>query len=528
MASRNLLECCGLLEFCVQRTLCRIQDILQNGRVQRLLFAWVGRADLKASSDGGAGGLGPIAEAATKLSFDELHLLYNYPDAEVVGYPEWLATRSAASVSLHSVELSGPTQHREIYEAAVATCNRVIAGRADSCEVTFHLSPGTPAMHAVWILIAKTRISAALIESSKERGVVSVAVPFDISAELIPDIVGAQLAELTSGTPPDLAGFKDIIHRSKEMGRVLDQAARVAPWGVPVLIEGESGTGKELLARAIHDASGRKGKLIPINCGAIPSELVESVLFGHERGSFSGASELRVGMFETANRGTLFLDELGELPRDAQVKLLRALQQGEITRIGKAEPIKVDVRLIAATNRSLMEEVAAHRFREDLFYRLAVAVLRLPALRDRKGDLPLLVDHLLSHVNQQSKVQGFQEKKLSPGAKNLLSAHGWPGNVRELENTLSRAVIWSVGPTISAEEMRSALLTPPSQRGGDILHRPLGEGLKLLELLQEVARHYLKRAMDESDNNKTKAAALVGLPSYQTFTNWLAKYKVGG
>lgn len=490
------------------------------------MFAWVGRADLKAARERGAQGLGPIADAATKLSFDELHVLSDYPDTEVAGYPEWLASQSTALVSLHPVKLSGPTQHREIYEGAVATCRAVLAGREDSCKVTFHLSPGTPAMHAVWILIAKTRIAAALIESSKEAGVVSVSVPFDISAELIPNIVGAQLAELTSATPPDLAAFTDIIHRSKEMARVLEQAARVAPWAVPVLIEGESGTGKELLARAIHEASKRKGKFIAINCGAIPGELVESVLFGHERGSFSGASELRVGVFETANRGTLFLDELGELPLDAQVKLLRALQQGEITRIGKAEPIKVDVRLVAATNRSLMEEVAAHRFREDLFYRLAVAVLRLPALRERKGDLPLLVDHLLAHVNEQSKGQGFLEKKLSPGAKNLLSAHGWPGNVRELENTLSRAVIWSTGPTISAEEMRAALLTAPSRRGGDILHRPLGEGLKLPELLQEVARHYLTRAMDESENNKTKAAELVGLPSYQTLSNWLAKYKV--
>ena len=278
--------------------------------------------------------------------------------------------------------------------------------------------------------------------------------PFEISAELVPDLLDAQLTDLAAGTPPDLAAFDDIIHRSKEMTLVLQQAARVAPRGVPVLIEGESGTGKELLARAIHDASKRKGKFIAINCGAIPRELVESVLFGHEKGSFSGANELRLGVFETADRGTLFLDELGELPLDAQVKLLRALQQSEITRIGKAEPIKVDVRVIAATNRHLMDEIAPGAFREDLFYRLAVAVLRLPALRERKGDLVLLVDHLLAKVNEQSKSQGFGEKKLSPAARNLLLAHTWPGNVRELENTLTRAAIWSAGPTITVDEMR--------------------------------------------------------------------------
>jgi transcriptional regulator with PAS, ATPase and Fis domain len=166
-----------------------------------------------------------------------------------------------------------------------------------------------------------------------------VELPFDISAELIP-MVGARLATLTAGQPPELAAFSDILHRSREMRRVLEQAARAAALHVPVLIEGESGTGKELMARAIHAASERKGKFIPVNCGAIPRELVESTLFGHERGAFSGATEQRLGVFETAQKGTVFLDELGELPLDAQVKLLRVLQEREVTRVGRVEPVK--------------------------------------------------------------------------------------------------------------------------------------------------------------------------------------------
>ncbi len=496
--------------------------------MKRLLFAWLGKTDLSAAQGKlKPGVVGPIVEVLSRREFDEIHILADGAEPEAAQYQDWLtAKQPKIEIHRHPVKLSSPTRHVEIYGAALATCSAVLASRTADCDVTFHLSPGTPAMHAVWLIIAKTRFPAKLIASSPEAGVEDVSVPFEISAELVPDLLDAQLAGLASGTPADLAAFEDIVHRSREMGRVLEQAARVAPRGVPVLIEGESGTGKELLARAIHEGSKRKGKFIAINCGAIPRELVESVLFGHEARAFTGAGEMRLGVFETATRGTLFLDELGELPVDAQVKLLRALQQGEITRIGRAEPIKVDVRVIAATNRSLMDEVSAGRFREDLFYRLAVAVLRLPPLRERKGDLPLLVDHLLGHVNGQSKAQGFPEKKLSPGARNLLAAHAWPGNVRELENTLTRAVIWSAGPTISADEMRLALLAYPGKRAGDILDRPLGDGLKLTELIEELARHYLVRAMDEAKNNKTKAAALVGLGSYQTLSNWLEKYKV--
>jgi len=488
------------------------------------LFAWLGKTDLAAAE--GKAKRGPILEVLTQRTFEELHILADCPEAEAARYQDWLAKQTSVLIERHPIRLSSPMRHREIYEAVVATCSAVLATRGTDCEPTFHLSPGTPAMHAVWLIVAKTRIPAALVATSPEAGVEDVSIPFEISAELVPELLDAKLTELVAGTPPDLAAFKDIIHRSREMTFVVQQAVRVAQRGVPVLIEGESGTGKELLARAIHDTSKRKGKFIAINCGAIPRELIESVLFGHEKGSFSGASELRLGVFETANRGTLFLDELGELPLDAQVKLLRALQQGEITRIGKAEPIKVEVRVVAATNRNLIDEVAAGRFREDLFYRLAVAVLRLPPLRERKGDLLLLVEHLLVRVNEQSKAQGFPEKKLSPAARNLLVAHPWPGNVRELENTLSRAAIWSSGATITVEEMRAALLAVPGTRGGDVLHRPLGENLKLPDLIEEVARHYLTRAMDEAENNKTKAAELVGLPSYQTLTNWLNKYKV--
>ncbi len=427
--------------------------------------------------------------------------------------------------------LSGPTQFGEIYEAAVRTCVAAVEGRRSDVALTLHLSPGTPAMAAVWIILAKTRFPAELIESSRQHGVRTASVPFDISADYIPDLLRSQderLRRLSAASVREAPQFADILHRSRVMARVIDRARRVAVRNIPVLIEGESGTGKELLARAIHRSSPRLERpFVTVNCGAIPANLVEAELFGHEKGAFTGASRARKGYFEAADGGTLFLDEIGELPGLAQVKLLRVLQDGEIVRVGSTTPAGVDVRLVAATNRTLIEEIAEGRFREDLFYRLAVAVLKLPPLRDRPGDLGLLVDRLLEQVNEESTDEpGYEHKKLSLPARNLLLQHSWPGNVRELLNTLRRAAIWSDGATITVEDAREALLPAPGAQRRDVLDHGLGDGFSLPDLLADIARTYLIRALKRAGGNKTKAAELVGLPSYQTLTNWLKRYGV--
>lgn len=313
------------------------------------------------------------------------------------------------------------------------------------------------------------------------------------------------------------------------MRRVILKARRVAPRSIPVLIEGESGTGKELFARAIHDTGPRKDKpFVAINCGAIPSELVESELFGHEKGAFTGAVTARVGHFEAAHTGTVFLDEIGELPKEMQVKLLRTLQEGEVRRIGASQPRKVDVRIIAATNRNLIDEVSAGSFREDLFFRLAVAVINLPPLREREGDISLLTDHFLERINRESEGEpGYKHKKISASAKNLLLRHPWPGNIRELQNTLTRAAVWSMDEELVEQDIREALLPVPAKHGmnGDsILNRPFTPGFSLPEVMKSVAIHYLERALAEHDGNKTIAAKTLGLPSYQTLTNWLKRY----
>jgi transcriptional regulator with PAS, ATPase and Fis domain len=476
-------------------------------------------------------GLGPIAQALQAREFDEAFLIADYPETEIKPYAKWLSSRTKTRVELLFERLSSPMNFGEIYEAAVRGCVRALGDRPRETSLTLHLSPGTPAMAAVWILLGKTRFPAELLESSREHGVQTALVPFDIAADFIPDLLRLQdqrLRDQSAGEAPSAPEFADIVYRSRVMARLVQRARQVAMRNVPVLIEGESGTGKELLARAVHCSSPRKEKpFVAVNCGAIPGELIESELFGYEKGAFSGAAQARKGYFESADGGTLFLDELGELPGPAQVKLLRVLQEGEVVHLGSTKPLKVDVRIIAATNRTLTDEISAGRFREDLFYRLAVAVLKIPPLRERPGDLGLLIDHLLSQVNREAAGEpGFKEKNLSAGARNLLIGHSWPGNVRELLNTLTRAAIWTDGPTISAEDAREALLPAVPKGARDLLSRPLGEGLNLPELLKEVARHYLARAMDEAHGNKTRAAELVGLPSYQTLTNWLARYEV--
>jgi transcriptional regulator with PAS, ATPase and Fis domain len=222
------------------------------------------------------------------------------------------------------------------------------------------------------------------------------------------------------------------------------------------------------------------------------------------------------GHLETADGGTLFLDELGELPEYAQVKLLRALQEREIVRLGATKPTKVDVRIIAATNRTLTDEVAAGRFREDLFFRLAVAVLKIPPLRERTGDLGLLIDRLLEQVNREAAFEpGYKHKTLSASATTLPLSQSWPGNVRELLNTLRRATIWSDGTAISSEDALEALLPVARKASTEILGRSLGGSLNLPELLKDVAKHYLATAMDEAHGSK-KAAELLGLSSYST------------
>lgn len=486
------------------------------------LVAWMGRTDLRAAAGEAEAGLGPIAQAVQADRYDAIYLLSDFAAAESKAYIKWLTSRTDATIHLRTAKLTSPINFGEIYERVLEVLETI---DKHGTQLTYHLSPGTPAMASVWILLAKTTHPARLIQSSPQAGVQEADIPFDIAAEFIPKLLqqsDERLTSLAQGTPEEGAEFSSIIHRSAVMKRVIAQARRVAIHSIPVLIEGESGTGKELMARAIHKASPRADKpFIAVNCGAIPPDLVESEFFGHKKGSFTGAVSDRKGHFERADGGTIFLDEIGELPKAIQVKLLRTLQESEVTPVGSSEAKKIDVRVVAATNRTLINEVAEGNFREDLFYRLAVAIIKLPPLRERAGDISLLIDVLLRQVNDAAKDMGVKHKKISASAINLMLQHAWPGNVRELLNTLQRAAVWSDDEAISQEAIKDAILLSPKTLQGDdgILNQPVESGLDLEALMTQVARHYIERALDHTRNNKTQASKLLGFGNYQTFTN---------
>ena len=273
----------------------------------------------------------------------------------------------------------------------------------------------------------------------------------------------ARIKHSRSGT----LGFNDIITKSPAMAAVLRMAEKAAASTIPVLVSGESGVGKELIARAIHGSGERRAKpFIAVNCGAMPENLVELILFGHEKGSFTGATERHVGKFVEASGGTLFLDEVGELPAAAQVKLLRAIQEGEVEPVGARKTIKVDVRIVSATNRDLIADVKAGRFREDLFYRLHVFPITVPPLRERPADIPALSRHFLARFAAE---EGKRIRLITPEALRMLAAFHWPGNIRQLENTLFRAVVLAEGDTIGLAEFPqiSAQVQPTSPDHGN-------------------------------------------------------------
>ena len=291
----------------------------------------------------------------------------------------------------------------------------------------------------------------------------------------------------------------DVVTRSETMRPVLRAAEKAAASAIPVLIEGESGVGKELIARAIHGSSGRRAKpFVAVNCGAMPENLVELILFGHEKGAFTGATEKHTGKFIEADGGTLFLDEVGELPLAAQVKLLRALQEGEVEPVGGRKNVKVDVRIVSATNRDLIADVKAGRFREDLFYRLHVFPVSVPPLRRRSEDIPALARHFLTRIAAE---EGKRVRSMSAEAMALLAAFKWPGNVRQLENAIFRAVVLAEGEEIGVNEFPQ-------------VSAQLGDAGDTVQPLIEPAPAMAATLPDISDETSASAAPALTLPGH--------------
>ena len=407
--------------------------------------------------------------------------------------------------------------------------------RIDGMEVLRHASQQLPHVPVIMITAFGTVDNA--VAAVKAGAFDYIEKPFE--QEQIRQIVNKAVAQANLGRKearPHVSGDSTgprgrfgLVGDGSEMHSIFEVIAKVADTPSTVLITGESGTGKELVAKALHEHSSRKdGPFIKINCAAIPKTLMESELFGYEKGAFTGATSAKPGRFELADGGTLFLDEIGEIPVEMQVKLLRAIQESEFERVGGIKTIKVDVRLITATNRDLEKETKDGNFREDLYYRLNVVPLDIPPLRDRDEDIPLLVDHIIAKFNERlkKKVRGISDE-----AMRLLRGHVWPGNIRELENVLERTILFCSGDTIDVSDLPAELRTPEATARG---RTPTGElaavtmaaaaaaaaageagasSGSLKEMVRaetsRVERELIARALDETGGNVTQAAKLL-------------------
>jgi len=396
----------------------------------------------------------------------------------------------------------------------------------DGMQVLRHVSEKHPTIPVIMITAFGSVDNA--VQAVKSGAFDYIEKPFeqDQIRQIVAKAVGQNEANRRAPQAARLDGDSSIPGRyglvgdSPQMRSVYDIIEKVADTPSTVLISGESGTGKELIAKALHENSSRRDKpFIKINCAAIPKDLMESELFGYEKGAFTGATSSKPGRFELADGGTLFLDEIGEIPVEMQVKLLRAIQESEFERVGGIKTIKVDVRLITATNRDLEAEVKAGNFRDDLFYRLNVVPLNLPPLRDRGDDVPLLVEHIVKKFNQRL---GKTVERVSDRAMAQLRAHGWPGNIRELENVLERTILFGSDREIDADDLPGEISGANAHASEDSAASDApaaGEGLEvdgetsLKDIVRaetsRVERELIAKALDETGGNVTQAAKLL-------------------
>jgi transcriptional regulator with PAS, ATPase and Fis domain len=404
-----------------------------------------------------------------------------------------------------------------------AICLLAIANHGDGADYNVFLSPGTPQMHAVWVLLSKTDFPATAWQGSDKAGrpkAEVVNIPFNWEFE-----VSSRIAELESHLEPSTDG---LVGTSDAFRKVLRLARQAAASDYPVLITGETGTGKGEIARFIHAKSRRC--LLPFkeaNCGAFPANLLESTFFGHVRGAFTGAIRDSKGLFHAAQGGTLFLDEIGELPLEVQPKLLHVLQDGHYLRVGDARTQTADVRIVAATSRPIDKLQAEGTFREDLYYRLNVVRISIPPLRERREDIPDLIDHFVRRANARRGKQGMPPMILSIGSRKLLAAFDWPGNIRQLDNHIKRLDASTEDGKVNRQVTRDLLLetraiTAAVANTQDVqLHFQLKDGLTAI--VDGVKRQVVQQAMDVAGTQEA-AARLLGFSKPQNIQYYLDKH----
>lgn len=457
---------------------------------------------------------GPILSLLTARSFEKIFILSTPQTRRITAETKDAISRRHPGSEVHvlDIELADPTSYPEIFKGIRTHFQRIIED-LPGARFFVAVASGTPHMHACWVLLAASgEIPARILHVrpprfvTKDRPLVS---EIDLSAGAFPSV------RFPDQLPEDFENHIDIDAVRTQLGivgdhpamhRALEMGAMLAPSQAPVLILGETGTGKELFARYVHLLSGRpREAFVAVNCAAIPEDLVESLLFGHKKGAFTGAISDQVGKFDAADQGTLFLDELGELPPAAQAKLLRVLQDGLVEPIGHTKAHKVDVRIVGATHRDLRKLVRQGKFREDLYYRLNVGEIKLPPLRERRTDIPKLALHILDRLNGSLR----QSKRLSTEALSRLQNHHWAGNVRDLENAIERSARLCRHEVLDTEDL---LITEPITYADplDALPYPY-EGFSLEDFLGKARKQMMLRALEAAKGNQSQAARLLGI-----------------
>lgn len=458
---------------------------------------------------------GPILSLLAVRSFDGI-ILISTPRTEENTSKTHQAIRSLypkVTLNVLDLHLEDPTDYSEIMSGLRKYLLKMIKKIANA-RLYISVSSGTPQMHACWLLLAACGdIPAKLLSIrpprfvTKERPLIN---EVDLSSKDFP-AVQAKICEIEEPYIPT-TDEKSVVSKLGIVGdhinikRALEIGAALAPSMAPILLLGETGTGKELFARFIHLMSGRPPEcFVPINCAAIPPDLMESVIFGHKKGAFTGAISDQIGKFDKADGGTLFLDELGELSPAMQAKLLRVIEDGIVEPLGAQKPHSVDVRIVAATNKDLRKAIKKGQFREDLYYRLNVGEIRLPALRERKSDIPRLALRILDRINASLK----NPKRLTSAALSRLENYSWPGNVRDLENVIERSARLTPKEVLDADDL---MISDPITYADPLAALPEpGEGFSLEEFMGSVRKQLILRAVEMAGGNKSEAARLLGM-----------------
>lgn len=457
---------------------------------------------------------GPILSLLNVRSFEHV-FLFDTPTTREISMKTKEAIKalhSGCEVHVLDMKLSDPTSYRDIF-GGLKQHTHAIQEEYGPASFFISVASGTPQMHACWVLLAASGEIPAKILHVRPPRFVTKALPLvseiDLSSDEFPSVRFKSSCFTIDEHEVDVDSARQqlgIVGDHPAMLKALDMGAMLATSQAPILITGETGSGKELFARYVHALSGRsRDTFVAVNCAAIPEDLVESILFGHKKGAFTGAVSDQTGKFDAAHNGTLFLDELGELPLPAQAKLLRVLQDGIVEPIGQTKGHAVDVRIVAATNREIRKQIRKGSFREDLYYRLNVGEINLPSLRERRSDIPKLVLHILDRLNGSLK----RQRRLTADALSRLQGHNWEGNIRDLENVIERSVRLSRLEVLDASDL---LITEPITYADplDALPEPY-EGFSLDEFLGSARKQMILRALEAANGNQSQAARMLGV-----------------